>query len=138
MLKPTPEQIKKACKVASSEMPFADLYHVVIKPLPVSAEMDAALEKQYPTLASAGAVTRSNNQTEREERGQHIGLLCHVGEGAFKGTLNCENPPAAGDVVIFNKYAGLRQEFPPGTGDMYIFCNDEDIVGRYKTNVGGE
>ena len=138
MLKPSDEQINKACRIAANEMPFSDLYHIVIKPLPVAQEIDAVMNDKFPTLAGAGVVARSTTQVEREERGQHIGLLCHVGEGAFKGSLVCDNPPRSGDVVIFNKYAGLRQEFPPGSGDMYIFCNDEDIVGRYKTNVLGE
>ena len=55
---------------------------------------------------------------------------------AFVGNYDCSGDQMKeGDIVVFNKYAGIYQEFPPGSGDIYHFCNDVDAISKYKSNV---
>ena len=73
MFKPTKDQLESACNIVAKEMPYSDLYHIVIKPLPINPEIDKAMAEQFPTLAAANVVTKSKFQAEREERGQQFG-----------------------------------------------------------------
>ena len=136
MFKPTQAQINKAHDISQNKIPLASGYRIAIYPLPVDKRMRAAEANKFTTLAAAGFEDKTDTQAEREERGQHFGILCHVGSGAFQGDYGVgEEVPKEGDVIVFNKYAGLRQEFPPNSGDFYHFCNDEDILSHYETNV---
>jgi len=133
MFKPTDEQLRKAHEFVGDNLPNSIAYRVIIRPLPVDQSLDAGLAVLAPTLAKAGLIAKSLTQAEREERGQHIGILCHAGKYTFKDYQ--DERPNEGDVVVFNKYAGLRQEFPPGSGDVYHICNDDDVAAVYATNV---
>lgn len=136
MFKPSPQHIEDANKISQEDMPLAAGYRIAIYPLNVDLGLKAAEASKYSALAGAGFIDKSDVQKEREERGQHFGILCHVGDGAFKGDYGAGKvTPKEGDVVVFNKYAGLRQEFPPGSGDFYQFCNDEDIISHYERNI---
>jgi len=136
MFRPSAEQINKAHDISQNDMPLPAGYRIAIFPLPVDLRMKASETKKFSSLAAAGFIDKTSEQAGREEKGQHFGLLCHVGTGAFKGDYGVGgNSPREGDVVVFNKYAGLRQEFPPGSGDIYHYCNDEDILSHYEKNI---
>ena len=132
MFSPTENQMALANDFIGKNLPDSIAYRVIIRPLPVDQSLDAGLAAIAPTLAKSGLIAKSSKQAEREERGQHLGILCHIGAGAFK---DCHDIPEEGSVVVFNKYAGLRQEFPPGSGDVYHICNDDDIAAVYRINV---
>ena len=136
MFKPSECQITLAQDISQNNLPLPAGYRIAVYPLPVDVRMKAAEADKFGTLAAAGFVDKTENQAEREEKGQHFGILCHVGSGAFKGDYGIrDNLPKEGDVIVFNKYAGLNQEFPPGSGDIYHFCNDEDILSQYERNI---
>ena len=136
MFKPSESEINKAHDISQNEMPLATGYRIAIFPLPVDTRLKASEANKFKTLAAAGFQDKTETQKDREEKGQHFGILCHVGSGAFKGDYGLGvNLPKEGDVVVFNKYAGLNQEFPPGSGDFYHYCNDEDILSHYEKNV---
>jgi len=136
MFKPSEDQINLAHDVSQNDMPLPAGYRIAVFPLPVDLRLKASEAGKYSTLAAAGFLDKTDGQAEREEKGQHFGILCHVGAGAFKGDYGLgENTPKEGDVIVFNKYAGLRQEFPPGSGDFYQYCNDEDILSHYEKNI---
>ena len=136
MFKPSKDQINLAHDISQKDMPLPAGYRIAICPLPVDNRMKSAEAGKFSSLAAAGFIDKTERQAEREERGQHFGILCHVGSGAFKGDYGLDgNAPKEGDVIVFNKYAGLRQEFPPGSGDYYHYCNDEDILSYYERNV---
>jgi co-chaperonin GroES (HSP10) len=138
MFKPSEKQVNLAHDISQNEMPLPAGYRIAISPLPVDKRMKAADSNKYSVLAAAGFQDKTDTQAEREERGQHFGILCHVGSGAFKGDYGLDDDaPKEGDVVVFNKYAGLRQEFPPSSGDFYHYCNDEDILSHYDRGVLG-
>jgi co-chaperonin GroES (HSP10) len=120
------------------DLPMPAGYRIAIHPLPIDSGLKAGEKQELSTLAQLGFQASSKEQTDRESRGQNIGILCHVGGAAFKGSMDCgQSVPREGDVVVFNKYAGAYQEYPPGSGDTYHFCNDEDILGVYDCNVLG-
>lgn len=136
MFKPTEEQIKSALDAVNTLLPFAVGYRLTIKPLPWTSNLKAGEAEKYEALAKAGFVAQSEAQTEREERGSHVGIICHVGDGAYTGATFADKKwVKEGDVVVFNRYAGLRVDMPPGSGDFYHFCNDEDILGNYGVKV---
>ena len=136
MFKPSKDQINSAHDISQNDMPLPAGYRIAIFPLPVDKRMKAAEAGKFSVLAASGFIDKTDVQAEREERGQHFAILCHVGSGAFKGDYGLgDNVPKEGDVVVYNKYAGLRQEFPPGSGDFYHYCNDEDILSHYERNV---
>ena len=140
MFKPSNEQINRAQKIVGENLPLPIGYRIAIWPLASTTGLKAGEAQQYEHLAKAGFQAQSNKQTERESRGTHIGVLCHVGKGGFQGDYKCEEDvPVEGDIVVFNKYAGLMQDFPPGSEGIYHFCNDEDIQGKYYGyNIVGE
>ena len=133
MLKPTEDQISCALDVVATELPKAAGYRIIVKPLPSNQGLKAGEAERFAELAKLGVVTQSASQTERETRGSHVGILCQVGGGAFKGFDN--DWAKEGDVIVFNRYAGERVDIPPGSGDFYHFCNDEDILGSYEGGV---
>ncbi len=135
MLKPTEDQIKSAQNVVANQLPLAAGYRLIVKPLPWSDELKAGEATQFATLAKSGFIAQSSTQTAREDKGSYVGILCHVGEGAYKGSLGGDAWAEIGDVVVFNRYAGQRVDIPPGSGDFYHFCNDEDILGKYGVTV---
>ena len=136
MFKPSEDHINLAHDISQTDMPLPAGYRIAVYPLPVDTRMKAAEAGKFSTLAAAGFVDKTETQAEREEKGQHFGILCHVGSGAFKGDYGLKGAlPKEGDVIVFNKYAGLKQEFPPGSGDFYHYCNDEDILSQYERNI---
>ena len=136
MFKPSLDQINKAHDISQNDMPLPAGYRIAVFPLPVDKRLKAAEAGKFSSLAAAGFIDKTETQADREERGQHFGILCHVGSGAFKGDYGAgDNIPQEGDVIVLNRYAGLRQEFPPGSGCFYHYCNDEDILSYYERNV---
>jgi len=136
MLKPNEDQIKYAQNVVASQLPQAAGYRLIVKPLPWSDGLKAGEAEKFGTLAQSGFIAQSSTQTAREDKGSYVGILCHVGEGAYKGESLAGGAWAnVGDVVVFNRYAGQRVDIPPGSGDFYHFCNDEDILGKYGVTV---
>jgi len=134
MLKPNEEDINAAIDVVANELPEAAGYRIIIKPLPSSSGLKSGEASKFKELNKLGLITQSGEQTERETRGSHVGILCQVGAGAFK-ELAGEDWAKEGQVVVFNRYAGQRVDIPPGSGDFYHFCNDEDILGKYEGAV---
>jgi len=136
MFKPNDEQIKFAQNVVNTQPPNAAGYRLVIKPLPWSDNLKAGAAAKFETLAKANFIAQSSEQTAREARGSHVGIVCHAGVGAFDGkAFNGKKWAEEGDVVVFNRHAGMRVDFPPGSEDYYNVCNDEDILCNYGVKV---
>lgn len=140
MLKPTEEQIKKAQKMVGEMIPFPLAYRIAIKDLDSTKGLKAGEMEMFPTLAAGkdgeSFQTQSKTQTDRETKGAAMGILCYIGGGCFQGNYVCgDDKPKVGDVVVYQRYAGMSHEYPPGSGDFYRFCNDEDITGKYEVGV---
>ena len=136
MLKPTEEQIKNAQQVVGTMIPFPVAYRIAIKDLDSTSGLKAGEAEKFATLAKAGFTAQSKKQTDRETKGAAMGILCYIGGGCFQGNYTCGNDkPKVGDVVVYQRYAGMNHEYPPGSGDFYRFCNDEDITGKYEVGV---
>ena len=87
-------------------------------------------QKEFGELASRGFVTKTPEQADRESRGTHHGIVCSVGSEAYKAKgLGDKLWLKEGEVAIFDRYAGVEMELPPGSGEMYRFTNDESILG---------
>jgi len=136
MFKPTEEQVKAAQEIVAHTDPKPAGYRVIIKPLPAAPTLKAGEAEKYEFLAKSGFVAQTNDQTERETRGSHVGIMCHVGNAAYQSEMLGREPWAEeGQVVVFNRYAGQRVDLPPGSGDFYHFANDEDVLGTYEGRV---
>jgi len=135
MIRPSKDQINKAHDISQNDMPLPAGYRIAIFPLPVDNRMKAAEAGKFSALAAVGFIDKTDTQAEREERGQYLAILCHAGPGAFSGDYSLGIPPKEGDVIVLNRYPGFRNEFPPGSGEFYHYCNDEDILGVYERNV---
>lgn len=78
--------------------------------------------------------TKSGIVLARDERSQAInsdqGEIFMIGSKAWKD-FDCDTPPVkVGDKVFYAKY-GAKVLKDEETGDLYIICNDEDILVGY-------
>ena len=138
MFKPSEDQINLAQDFVGKNLPSSQIYRICVKLLPSTSKLKAGELAKFEFLASVDFESQTKEQTERENRGSHLAILCHIGPAAFKGDLDLGDlAPAEGDVIVLNKYPALHQEFPPGSGDIYGFINDEDIMASYDCNVLG-
>lgn len=131
MITVSKDDIKQARDLIANGTPEAVGYRLIIKPLDAVTGLEKSETEKYKTLAKAGFKTKTKDKAEQESRGTQHGVLVHAGPEAFKGALS-ENGPwvKEGDVVIFDRYAGVEMELPPGSGEKYRFTNDESILGR--------
>lgn len=131
MFRPSDDHIQAAQSKISDSLPVPVGYRIAVWPLQSTSQLKAGEAHKYETLAKAGFISQSEKQTERESRGSHMGIICHIGSACYNEKIG-DWGLKEGDVVVYHKYAGLRSDFPPGSGDYYHFCNDEDILGVYR------
>jgi len=131
MIKISENDINQARVLIANGSPEAAGYKILIKPIDAITALTKAESEQFETLAKAGFVDKTDEQSEKLSKGTQHGILCHIGPGAFKGGTwdNCSKFPIEGDVVIFDRYCGVEMELPPGSGDKYRFANDEALLG---------
>lgn len=136
MFKPTNDHIKRAQNIVATQQSNAAGYRIKVFALPSTSELKAGEAEKFSSLAAAGFVAQSEGKTEQETRGSNYGIVCSVGSGAYSGSLRDGGSwVKVGDVVGFNRYAGQRQEEPPGSGFYYQICNDEDPICVYSENL---
>lgn len=137
MLKLTKDDIEEARDIIYYGDPQAAGYRVMIKPIDAVIGLEKSEKAQYKTLADKGFEVKTDEQKKRESKGTHHGIVVHVGAHAFQAEeLGKEPWVKEGDIVIFDRYAGVEIELPPGSKDYYRFTNDESILGRMeKTNA---
>ncbi len=129
----TLEEIAKARDLITSGTPEAVGYRLMIKPIEAITGMEISEQEKYSELAKAGFETKTKEQKDRESNGSFHGILISKGEFAFKGgALGGEDWVNVGDVLIYDRYAGVEVELPPGSGEVYRFTNDESILGRVR------
>lgn len=105
-------------------------YRVLVKPLEVDQGLEAAEAERYQELARRGFTAKTHEEAERQERGEHFGIVLHIGPAAFERMGGRAAWCEEGDTVVFSRYAGTRVEFPPGSQNFYQLMNDEDIYGK--------
>ena len=138
MIQISEDDIEKARVLIAHGTPEAVGYKILIKPIDAVNSMSSAESEKFETLAKAGFVDKTDEQSDRLSKGTQHGILAHIGPGAFKGDVEkiCKLFPKEGEVVIFDRYCGVEMELPPGSGDKYRFANDEALLGRMvKANV---
>lgn len=121
---------KDARDLVDNGMMQAAGYRVLIQPLEGTQGLEAAEAEQHPVLAERGFEAKSIAQKAREDRGEQHGIVLHIGPIAYARHGGPEYWCAEGDVVVFNRYAGIRVEHPPGSQHFYQLMNDEDVYGR--------
>lgn len=151
MIQISEDDIERARDLIANGTPEAVGYKILIKPIDSKTELDKALADKMPTLSKAGFIAKTDSQAERESKGTHHGILCHIAPGAFHfltgdrtgEPLTHEEAeridklfPKEGEVVIFDRYCGVEMELPPGSGDKYRFANDEALLGRMVKSSG--
>lgn len=126
----TEAQKEEARHLIATGTPKAVGYRLMIKPLDAIIGLERAEKEKFQTLSKGGFETKSEDQRERESKGTHHGILISMGDYAYKTEALGGKPwLKEGDVVIFDRYAGVEIELPPGSGDKYRFTNDESILG---------
>ena len=105
----------------------------MVKPIEAITGMELSEKEANPELAKLGFETKTEEQKEKETFGTQHGILVSKGDYAFKASaLGGEDWVEEGDVVIFDRYAGVEIELPPGSGDKYRFTNDESLIGKME------
>lgn len=139
-LKITDEIVASAKRIIDTSHSEAAGYRVKVYCLPAEKGLEGDDIEKHPTLAKAGFEAKSNKQLERETRGSDRGVVVHVGKGAWKGNHLMKSGAWAvvGQVVLYQNYTGKTDEEPKGSGEMYRFLNDEDVIAFFKENVTGE
>ena len=108
-------------------------YRLMIKPIEAVTGLEESEKEKYESLGKLGFEVKTEEQKLRESRGTHHGILVGIGDTAFTGPHLGDAPwVEVGDVVIFDRYAGVEVELPPGSGKKYRFCNDESILGKME------
>ena len=124
------KDVERARELIANGNPEAAGYRLMIKPIDAVIGLEKVETEKYATLAKSGFEVKTSEQKDRESKGTHHGILVHMGKTAFK-ELGGEWV-REGDVVIFDRYAGVEIELPPGSGEKYRFTNDESILGVMK------
>lgn len=139
-LKITDEIIANAKRIIDTSHSEAAGYRVKVYCLPADQELEGDDKEKHPTLAAAGFQSKTNKQLERETRGSDRGVVVHVGKGAWKGNhlMKSGDWAVVGQVVLYQNYTGKTDEEPKGSGEMYRFLNDEDVIAFFRENVTGE
>jgi co-chaperonin GroES (HSP10) len=76
---------------------------------------------------------KTDEEADRQSRGTYFGLVVETGDYAYCGGRLGEEPwVEKGDVAIFERYAGVGINLPPGSDNEFRFMNDENILGRMK------
>ena len=131
MINVTQEMVDKAKDLIANSPSEAVGYRLKIRVLYVDTEMEAAEKAKFETLAKAGFETKTEKQADKLSKGSHYGILVSKGEFAFKADqLGGADWVNEGDVLVFDRYAGVDIEEPPGSGEIYRYMNDESILGR--------
>lgn len=129
----TKEDIENARELIAHGTPKAVGYRIMIKPIEAVTKMERAEQQKFKTLSDSGFEVKTEHQKERESKGTHHGIVVNVGDYAYKAAdLGAEPWINEGDIVIFDRYAGVEIELPPGSGDKYRFTNDESILGKME------
>ena len=128
------EALDEARDLIANGTPEAVGYRILIKPIEAVTKMEVSEEQKYETLGKKGFEVKTENQKERESKGTFHGVIVHIGDYAYK-TEQLGGSPwiKEGDVVLFDRYAGVEMDLPPGSGDKYRFVNDESILGKMVT-----
>lgn len=133
MIQITEKMIEEARNLIATGNPVAVGYRLMIKPIDAVTGLESAEKEQYSALAKAGFEAKTKEQKNKESYGSQHGILVSKGEFAFKAdSLGGEDWVDEGDVLIFDRYAGIEIELPPGSGDKYRFTNDESVLGKME------
>jgi len=124
-------EIDKARDLIAHGNPVAVGYRLMIKPIEATTQLEQIEKSEFKTLGKAGFEVKTEHQKDRESFGTHHGILISKGEHAFKAE-GWTDWVQVGDVVIFDKYAGVEVELPPGSGNKFRFTNDESILGKMQ------
>lgn len=133
MIEPTEEAIEKARDLVSNGIPQAVGYRIMMKPLEFTTELTMSEKKKFETLGKIGFQDKTKNEADKHSKGTYFGLVLHVGDFAYKTEqLGKDKWVQEGDVAVFDRYAGVELEIPPGSGNKYRFVNDESILGKMR------
>ena len=134
MINITDEMIAEARATIAAGEPEAVGYRLMMFTIDATTGLEAAEIDKFETLADAGFVTKTDNQAERESKGSHYGVLLSKGSYAYKGKEFAPDSDwvEEGDLLLFDRYAGVEIEIPPGSGQMMRFTNDEHVLGRMR------
>jgi hypothetical protein len=133
MITITDEMIADARNLIANGTPEAVGYRLMMFTIDATTGMEEFEKAEYETLAAAGFQTSTEEQTDKLSRGSYYGVLISKGDQAFKGeACGDKDWVDEGDLLIFDRYAGVEIEMPPGSGQMMRFTNDESVLGRMK------
>lgn len=133
MITITDKMVEDARKKIAKGKPEAVGYRLMVYTIDATTELEEAQVDKYEHLAKAGFTTKTDEQAEKESKGSHYGVLLSMGSHSFKAKELGGSPWVdEGDLLIFDRYAGVTIELPPGSGQMIRFTNDESVLGRIK------
>lgn len=109
-------------------------YRLIIKPVEARKGMETAEADKFSTLARSGFEVKTDKEQAKETHGSNVGIIVHAGPDCYNsGALkDCDPWAKEGDIVIFPRYAGNQVELPPGSGEIYYFMADDDLLGKYE------
>ena len=123
---------KAARELVSTGMLMPIGYRVMVKVVEVIKTLEVAQAEEFPTLAERKFESKSENEKNRQERGEQHGVMIAMGKVAFNRLGGRENWCDVGDVITFSRNMGQSVEHPPGSNNYYQIFNDEDCFGRIE------
>ncbi len=123
---------KAARELVSTGMLMPIGYRVMVKVVEAIKTLEVAQAEEFPTLAERQFESKSENERNRQERGEQHGVMIAMGKVAFNRLGGRENWCDVGDVVTFPRNIGQTVEHPPGSNSFYQIFNDEDCFGRIE------
>ena len=132
MITITDEQIEAARDKIATGNPEAVGYRLMLHTIDDTTGLDGFDKERFKELANIGFEKQTNEEAERQSKGSHFGLLVSKGEQAYQAKELGGDWVDIGDLLIFDRYAGVTIELPPGSGNKFRFTNDESVLGRIK------
>ena len=125
MIQITEEMIAEARDLIAFGSPKAEGYRLMVKPIEAVTGLEMSEQTANPELAKLGFEVKTEDQKNKESIGTHHCILASKGDYAFKAAaLGGEDWVEEGDVLIFDRYAGVEVELPPGSGEKYRITKD--------------
>ncbi len=132
MLQVTEDDLENARLLIATGTQQAVGYRLVIKPIEAGKGLEKAEQAAYSHLAQSGFEVKTDNQADKESKGSQYGIVLSIGPGAYTAP-GLGDAPKEGEVVIFERYAGIEMEFPPGSGNMCRIMNDESLIAKMES-----
>ncbi len=129
MIQITDDMIAAARDLIAFGNPKAVGYRLMVKPIEAITGLEVSEMEANPELAKLGFEVKTEEQKNKESIGTHHAILVSKGDYAFKAAvLGGVDWVDEGDVLIFDRYAGVEVELPTSPSKYSVGTSSPNTV----------